>query len=328
MIASTSLAAPTLTVASPLAASFEDETVEAPNRPSIDGATVVDDGQIQILERSPARAKPFPMLLETGKRKTPIGPVAAAVVALAIIGFAVNSYASKTRGRVEAQSGAELRRDAQGPAAQTVAAVAAPAVVAVARPDSSPPAGASSRSPAKVSPPPVVSTAKAPQPTPQRDAPTALPSAPVALPTVAGVAIPNIVTPNVDSIMRASAKTKIDRDSYAEIATAGKLRTQGLGDDRVASPPLLIGAVPQPRFPDALRAQRIEGDVVVQFLVDVNGRVDPTSMKVVRSPHELFTNAVRNVLPNFRFEPARTAPPESKPRAEWVQIRLQFNLKS
>jgi hypothetical protein len=50
-------------------------------------------------------------------------------------------------------------------------------------------------------------------------------------------------------------------------------------------------------------------------------------MKVVRSPHDLFTAAVRNVLSKFRFEPARSAPPESKPHAEWVEYSIQFSGK-
>jgi hypothetical protein len=60
----------------------------------------------------------------------------------------------------------------------------------------------------------------------------------------------------------------------------------------------------------------------VQFLVDETGRVDVSSMKTLRSPHELFTTAVRNVLPKFRFEPARSA--TSKPIAEQVQYTIRF----
>ncbi len=88
--------------------------------------------------------------------------------------------------------------------------------------------------------------------------------------------------------------------------------------------PTLIGTAPQPTYPDALRELQVEGEVVVQFVVDETGRPDVSSMTVVRSPHLLLTNAVRVVLPQFRFEPARTAPPQSIPRPETVRRSFTF----
>ncbi|MEP6999382.1 MAG: TonB family protein [bacterium] len=88
--------------------------------------------------------------------------------------------------------------------------------------------------------------------------------------------------------------------------------------------PTLIGSAPQPQYPEALRDQQVEGEVVVQFVVDETGRVDVSSMTVVRSPHVLLTNAVRAVLPQFKYEPARTAPPQSTPRPETVRYAHTF----
>jgi hypothetical protein len=50
-------------------------------------------------------------------------------------------------------------------------------------------------------------------------------------------------------------------------------------------------------------------------------------MIVERSDHELFTAAVRNVLPRFRFEPAHTLAPDSKPVAVWVSVPFRFTTK-
>jgi hypothetical protein len=66
----------------------------------------------------------------------------------------------------------------------------------------------------------------------------------------------------------------------------------------------------------------------MRFRVDEHGRIDMSSVKVVKSDHELFTLAVRNVLPRFRFEPARSPAPESKPRADWVDFRAEFAAKN
>ena len=61
---------------------------------------------------------------------------------------------------------------------------------------------------------------------------------------------------------------------------------------------------PAPRYPDGLRAARVEGEVLAQFVVGPDGRVDVSSFKVLRSSDPGFTEAVRLALPNFRFSPA------------------------
>ena len=66
----------------------------------------------------------------------------------------------------------------------------------------------------------------------------------------------------------------------------------------------------------------------MRFIVDEFGRVDVASMIVERSDHDLFTAAVRDILPRFRFEPARTRGPESKPVAGWVSVPFRFTTKN
>lgn len=60
----------------------------------------------------------------------------------------------------------------------------------------------------------------------------------------------------------------------------------------------------KPRYPSVLRQSGIDGRVVVRFMVDTSGLVDPVSIRVVTSTHELFTRAVRDALSEFRFKPA------------------------
>jgi protein TonB len=61
---------------------------------------------------------------------------------------------------------------------------------------------------------------------------------------------------------------------------------------------------PRPRYPDQLRAAGVTGRVVVRLVVDTTGRVEPASVVVRESSHDLFTQAVRGVLPSLRFAPA------------------------
>ena len=129
--------------------------------------------------------------------------------------------------------------------------------------------------------------------------------------------------PSLDSALHAS--TSDERDVGAEpIGAAGSLRSSALGDEASVTPPVLIGSAPTARYPDELRSQRIEGDVVVQFRVNERGRAEPSSMQVVQSQHPLFSEAVRSVLPKFRFEPAHAGAAGSKPQAAWVQFRTRF----
>lgn len=60
----------------------------------------------------------------------------------------------------------------------------------------------------------------------------------------------------------------------------------------------------KPRYPESLRQAGIDGSVLVQFTVDTLGRVEGSSVKILKSTHDLFSDAVRNSLGNMRFKPA------------------------
>jgi TonB family protein len=54
-----------------------------------------------------------------------------------------------------------------------------------------------------------------------------------------------------------------------------------------------------------LRAMGIQGAVEMEFVVDTTGRVDPATLRVISSPDDRFTTAVRSALGNARFVPGR-----------------------
>jgi periplasmic protein TonB len=80
---------------------------------------------------------------------------------------------------------------------------------------------------------------------------------------------------------------------------------------------------PAPRYPDMLRSANVEGEVLAQFVVDTTGRADMKEFKVLKSTHDLFTNAVRSALPNMKFYPAEVGGKKVK---QLVQMPFQFNL--
>lgn len=59
-----------------------------------------------------------------------------------------------------------------------------------------------------------------------------------------------------------------------------------------------------PRYPSSLRASGIEGEVIALFVVSEAGRVEPASVRFVRSDHVLFEAAVREALDGMRFNAA------------------------
>jgi len=65
----------------------------------------------------------------------------------------------------------------------------------------------------------------------------------------------------------------------------------------------------------------------VRFIVNELGAVDVASIIVERTDHEMFTDAVRDVLPRFRFEPAHTLTADSRPVATWVSVPFRFTTK-
>jgi len=71
-------------------------------------------------------------------------------------------------------------------------------------------------------------------------------------------------------------------------------------DQRVDIKPPIV----RPRYPEALRKDGIEGQVVATWIVDTLGRAEVSSFHVESSSHRYFSAAVREALSAMRFLPA------------------------
>jgi len=80
---------------------------------------------------------------------------------------------------------------------------------------------------------------------------------------------------------------------------------------------------PGPRYPDALRAAGVEGEVLVQLVIDQYGQPDMSTLKILKSNDDAFTEAVRNTLPTWQFTPAIVGDRAVK---QLIQMPFQFNL--
>lgn len=90
---------------------------------------------------------------------------------------------------------------------------------------------------------------------------------------------------------------------------------------QVEKPALAKEDNPKPTYPSMLESAGVEGEVLVQFVIDTTGRADMSTFKVLKSSNDLFTNSVKSVLPRMRFYPAETGGRKVK---ELVQFPFSF----
>jgi TonB family protein len=78
-----------------------------------------------------------------------------------------------------------------------------------------------------------------------------------------------------------------------------------------------------PVYPPELSARGTEGQVEASYVVDSAGRVDTTTIRVMRSDHDRFTESVRAALAEARFRPAKRS---GRAVRQLVMQRFRFKL--
>ena len=96
------------------------------------------------------------------------------------------------------------------------------------------------------------------------------------------------------------------------------LALHGLAAD-VTEPKLGVGELPE--YPEAARIKNLQGTVVVEALVDENGKV--FAADVVQAVHRTLDQAAVEAVSNWTFEPAMK---DGKAVMKVVQIPVAFNL--
>jgi TonB family protein len=78
-----------------------------------------------------------------------------------------------------------------------------------------------------------------------------------------------------------------------------------------------------PEYPPELSARGVEGKVDATYVVDASGRVDTTTIQVMRSDNPRFTESVRTALGHTMFRPAKRS---GHNVPQLVQQRFSFKL--
>jgi TonB family protein len=257
-------------------------------------------------EHPPAERRAMAMLsaIAVALRKPPTPIVAAGVGALALLLLGVGTV-SHLRSQTQLTAPSEMLASAQPLVTDSLTRLPRSANGAL-DPATDISGGSSS---ASISPKVRASSEGAPssrataakEPAPE---PASPPTPSVQLPNVGDLsrAVPGTMTARLDSVMRAvgSSPSKPAITARDWMPRPGADNT----DTGVAIVPArVIGSLPRAPYPEALRAKHVEGRVLVEFYVDTNGHPDMGTLAILESDHELFTEAVRKVIPYTRFIP-------------------------
>ena len=117
---------------------------------------------------------------------------------------------------------------------------------------------------------------------------------------------------------RAAARPETRPDSMAPVDLQGVLT-----HDQVDLAARLDTASAGPHYPDSLYQAKTPGRVVVEFVVDTAGRVEPATIDVLASSHPLFTQAVREALLAAHFQAAWS---KGRRVRQFVQLPFSFML--
>jgi len=143
-----------------------------------------------------------------------------------------------------------------------------------------------------------------------------------------------VAPPVAQGVTPAQAPTKKPTDSLASKPVKKEVRTQAIlkpAKDTAAAKQMKEFTLDQqaaikpgataPRYPEILKQAGITGTTLVMFVVDTSGNVDEQTLKVVRTAHPLFVEAVKASLPGLKFYPAQVGNRHVK---QLVQMLYRF----
>jgi TonB family protein len=133
-----------------------------------------------------------------------------------------------------------------------------------------------------------------------------------------------IVACDVKDPARLEAPGRVDEQLAAKAAEASALRNAAQGEPyfshQVEKMAAMLPGNREPRYPAKLRGRRIQGKVLIGFVVTEDGRVAEGSATVIESTHPAFAESALEALKDYRLRPA-----EVGGRKVRVHVRLPFD---
>jgi len=92
-------------------------------------------------------------------------------------------------------------------------------------------------------------------------------------------------------------------------------------ETQVDTPAAMAPKSVRPALDAAQRQAGVRGSVLAQFVLDLHGRPDSATIKILRSSGSVATRAVERALPRMRYRPAML---KGRPVAQLVQQQFDF----
>jgi protein TonB len=142
------------------------------------------------------------------------------------------------------------------------------------------------------------------------------------LPTT--IPLPDLVVPGVPTAPGSADPWPVSPGTARDTGNGGGGLPGAVVDARVVeSPPMLLSHPPL-RYPEVLRQAGIEGDVMVEAVLDTLGNVERGSLRITRGAHALFEAEARAVVAASRYRPGRMAERAVRVR---IQVPVRFALR-
>lgn len=122
-----------------------------------------------------------------------------------------------------------------------------------------------------------------------------------------------------------SASTVVERPTQRPSGPPQEvLNQQGIYFESQVEVPVGVAAGSAgPKFPEMLKSSGVEGVVLAQFVVDETGAAVPGTLRILKSDHQLFGEAVQAAFPNMKFTAAKIG---GKAVKQMVQQPFSFRL--
>jgi protein TonB len=143
---------------------------------------------------------------------------------------------------------------------------------------------------------------------------------------VAPIGIPTDIPPvNTREVFDPRDYTGVGRELPSQVlrgnadVTPGAAYAEASVDEKpeiISSPPL--------KYPDILRQAGIQGDVLVETIIDTSGRAEPNSVRVVRSSHPAFEKEAVDVVAKSLYRPGRM---NGWPVRVLVNVPVSFSIR-
>ena len=128
------------------------------------------------------------------------------------------------------------------------------------------------------------------------------------------------VTDSGLAVLRSFAQ-RLPQDTADQRERAAKTHIAYLYQDAIDDPVLPLAGNPLPTYPAGLERMETTGQVRVMLVVDTLGMPMMSTVKLINSSNEQFTQAVMKVLPGYRFSPARAC---GLLIPQWVTMPIDF----